>query len=567
MTSSRAHSESDVAHTAPRAVLLHVLRGTLALSALIFTCTYLGCAALRVSYPWEVEWMEGGMIVHAARVLRGLPIYAQPSLEFIAYFYTPLYAYVLAALSYVTGGLSFALGRGVSIAASLATMGMLLYAARRERGWLAGVLAVGLYAAMFRVSGAFYDLARVDSLSLALLLAAGLVAHYKPTLRGSVLAAALSVLAIFAKQTSAVVCVFIGCALLLRNLRNSRVGLAYAAVGGVLSLLGALYFEHSSQGWFSFYIWRGHQGHAFQTRGVLLSYWRDLVCLSPFVLLVPTLGASYGRFTRWLAVPLALFWMFAWGDRVQLWSARLNEHYSALWYASSRAALIATPLCLALLLGAARWLTRGQGLRAPDSFFLWLWAGGAIASALNYATQWAYSNCFMPVAVFASLYSALTLAELLQLRCADSVRGTAAAALCACAMLSQLFALSYDPRDQVPSAEDRAAVRDVLAKLDTLAAPVLMPAHPLYGYLRDGTICAHSMGFRDVSQAGGVQDVEARLASGEFRSVVIDTNGRRPGALKHHYQRVDKLEFKGRALYPMTGYKVRPEYVFVYTSK
>lgn len=508
--------------------------------------------------------MEGGMIVHAARVVRGLPIYAQPSLDFIAYFYTPLYAYVLAALSYVTGGLSFALGRGVSIAASLATMGMLFYAARRERGVLAGVLAVGLYAAMFRIAGAFYDLARVDSLSLALLLAAGLAAHYQPTLRGSVLAAVLSVLAIFTKQTSAVVCVCIGVALLLRNLRH---GLAYAAIGGVLSLLVVLYFERTSDGWFSFYIWRGHQGHGFHRRGVLLSYWRDLMCLSPFVLLVPTLGASYGRFTRWLALPLVLFWMLAFADRVQLWSARLNEHYSALWFASSRAALLVPALCLALPLGAARWLTRAQCLRAPDSFFLWLWAGGAIASALNYATQWAYSNCFMPVAVFASLYSAMVVAELLQLRLNSSVRGTAAAALCACAMLSQLLALSYDPRAQVPSAEDRAAVRDVLSKLDTLSAPLLMPAHPLYGYLRDGTICAHSMGFRDVALAGGVPGVEARIASGEFRTVVIDTNGRHPTALKHHYKRVEKFELKGRALYPFTGHKVRPESVFVYAKQ
>jgi hypothetical protein len=312
--------------------------------------------------------MEGGMIVHAARVVRGLPIYAQPSLDFIAYFYTPLYAYVLAALSYLTGGLSFALGRGVSIAASLATMGMLFYAARRERGVLAGVLSVGLYASLFRVAGAFYDVARVDSLSLALLLAAGLVAHYQPTLRASVLAAVLSVLAIFAKQTSAVVCVFIGVALLVRSLHR---GLVYAAVGGALSVLGALYFERSSGGWFSFYIWRGHQGHAFHARGLLLSHWRDLLCLCPFVLLVPTLGASYGRLTRWLALPLMLFWMLAFADRIQLWSARLNEHYTALWYASSRAALLVPALSLALLLGAARWLTRGQQLRAPDSFFLW----------------------------------------------------------------------------------------------------------------------------------------------------------------------------------------------------
>jgi hypothetical protein len=130
-------------------------------------------------------------------------------------------------------------------------------------------------------------------------------------------------------------------------------------------------------------------------------------------------------------------------------------------------------------------------------------------------------------------------------------------------VLIQFGALVYDPRAQVPSAADRAAVRDVLARLAKLPAPVLMPAHPLYGYLRDGTICAHSMGFRDVAQAGGVPGVEERIASGEFRTVVVDTGGRHPESLKRYYTRVDNFEFEGRTLYPLTGFLVRPKAAFV----
>jgi hypothetical protein len=93
-----------------------------------------------------------------------------------------------------------------------------------------------------------------------------------------------------------------------------------------------------------------------------------------------------------------------------------------------------------------------------------------------------------------------------------------------------------------------------------------MPAHPLYGYLRDGTICAHSMGFRDVAQAGGVPGVEARIASGEFPTVVIDTAGRQPAGLKRHYKRVERFAFEGLTLFPLTGYLVRPDAVFVHNA-
>ncbi|HTU63484.1 MAG TPA: hypothetical protein VMF89_33710, partial [Polyangiales bacterium] len=392
-------------------------------------------------------------IMHAARVLRGLPIYAPPSLDFIAYFYTPLYAYVLAGLSYVTGGLSFALGRGVSIAASLATMAMLFYTARRERGWFAGVLALGLYAALFRITGAFYDVARVDSLALALLLASGLVAHYDVTLRGTVIAAILSVLACFTKQTSAVISASIALSILLRNPRR---GLVFAGVLGVLGLAGAYALERSSDGWFSFYIWRGHQGHAFHRRGLLLTFWRDTLFLCPLILLVPTLGASLGRRSRWFAAAALVFWAVAFRDRVLLHDKRLSAHYLELWYASSGLAVLLPTLLLFLLLSAAAWATRRQHVRAPHAHFLWMWLGAAVASAFNYSTQWAHSNCFMPVGLFGSLYSALVLADLLSQR-----RAAGTALLATCAVLVQYAALIYDPRAQVPSAADRRAVREL----------------------------------------------------------------------------------------------------------
>jgi hypothetical protein len=563
MLSSSAAIQEDAASIS-RSVSLRLARGIVTLAAALFAGTYLVCAALRWAFPWDIEWMEGGMITHAARVLRGLPIYAKPSIDFVAYFYTPLYAYVLAGLSYLTGGLSFGLARGVSIAASLATMGMLFYTARREQGsGLAGVLAVGLFAAMFRVAGAFYDLARVDSLSLALLMAAGVTVRYARTLPAIAFAALLTVLAFFAKQTSGIVGAFVALPLLVRNWRH---GLTYVAVGGVLGVLGLYWLEWSSDGWFSYYIWRGHQGHGFSWFGLVRGFWGDLLCLCPFTLLVPTLGGSYRRYARWVMLAALLVWLMAFVDLARSIDQRVNEHYNALWYVNPHGRLLVPGLCLFLLLGAARWLSRRQSVRGADSYFLWLWLGSAVASALNYSTQWSFSNCFTPIAAFASLISGISLADLLEPRVAQSRTGMLAAVLTACAVLIQFGALVYDPRAQVPSAADRRALKDMLTKLERFPGPIFMPAHPLYSYLRDGTLHAHAMGYKDVAGAGGVAESEKRLKLGGFPTVVMDEKGKRTHALKRYYREVGRFNFEGTALKALTGSWVRPEAVLVHRN-
>ena len=39
--------------------------------------------ALRIGFPLELEWMEGGSLQQAYRVQQGLPVYGQPSPDFV----------------------------------------------------------------------------------------------------------------------------------------------------------------------------------------------------------------------------------------------------------------------------------------------------------------------------------------------------------------------------------------------------------------------------------------------------------------------------------------------------
>lgn len=126
--------------------------------------------AQRIGYPYDLEWMEGGMLLHSLRVLQGQPIYVVPSADFIPYLYPPLYSWVVAGLSLLPGvGLSLTLGRAVSLVGTLVACGALVAAARIERvTWAVALAGAGLYLSCYEDSGAFYDLVRTDGLLMAL---------------------------------------------------------------------------------------------------------------------------------------------------------------------------------------------------------------------------------------------------------------------------------------------------------------------------------------------------------------------------------------------------------------
>ena len=86
-----------------------VIAGLAALGLLLYT------AAGRYDYPYDIEWMEGGLLTHAWRVREGLPLYVEPSVDFVPFIYPPLYAWVLGTLGHVFE-LGYPLGRLLSLA-------------------------------------------------------------------------------------------------------------------------------------------------------------------------------------------------------------------------------------------------------------------------------------------------------------------------------------------------------------------------------------------------------------------------------------------------------------------
>lgn len=151
--------------------MLRALRIVLAGLAVLALGTFVVLAVLRAGHPYELEWQEGGVLAHVERLARGAPLYAAPSLDYIAFPYPPLY-YAFAAGARAVLGPGFLAPRVVSIAASLVAFFLLhRIVARRTGSAFAGLCAAGLFAACYRFAGAWLDVARVDALSIALTLA------------------------------------------------------------------------------------------------------------------------------------------------------------------------------------------------------------------------------------------------------------------------------------------------------------------------------------------------------------------------------------------------------------
>jgi hypothetical protein len=286
---------SPEAHVAPRQP-----RGTpyllpvVAVLSSLFVLLYLYVALHRIGHPFELEWMEGGVLGHVDRVRQGQAIYTAPSLSFVPYLYTPAYYWVAAGCTFLLGD-DFLSLRVVSVVASLALLWGIASLTHRD-SWdrWTPLLAVGLFAACFEISGAWLDLAREDSLCLALLVGGLAVARRLPDASGApaarraVGAAALLALACLTKQVALLPALAAVVFVALRGHRRTAV-----VLGGSLAavLVGAgTVLQLSSHGWFVRYVVLLPSRHEVARSEVAGFFTHDLLVAVPIVLGLAVLG-------------------------------------------------------------------------------------------------------------------------------------------------------------------------------------------------------------------------------------------------------------------------------------
>jgi 4-amino-4-deoxy-L-arabinose transferase-like glycosyltransferase len=163
----------------------------------------------------------------------------------------PLYAW-LGGLLFKLVGPSFLPLRLLSLAATGTTAGLIYWIARRESGlgWL-GIVCAGLFLGGYRITGFWYELARVDALFVALSLgglALGVYGAHSPwrlLLSGLVLS-----LAFLTKQTAIIFGVGLGVYLVFTAGRRAWL---FWLVLGLLTILPVIGLNVQAEGWFWYY--------------------------------------------------------------------------------------------------------------------------------------------------------------------------------------------------------------------------------------------------------------------------------------------------------------------------
>ncbi len=217
------------------------------ITSLLFIAFFLLTSLPRVFYPYDLDFIEDSMLMQSIRVANNQPVFVAPNAEFMPHVYMPLYTFIGGMLIKVMGA-SFVPLRLLSFSATLVTATLIFVIAQREtqEKWI-GFACAALFLGGYRITGFWYELARVDSLFVMLLMIGmmiGLRARSAPRLLA---AAAVLTLAFFTKQTAVV---FVG-ALALYLFFNIRWRVLWfvipfaALIGITILILNAM-----TDGWF-----------------------------------------------------------------------------------------------------------------------------------------------------------------------------------------------------------------------------------------------------------------------------------------------------------------------------
>ena len=236
-----------------------------ALAGLVAVGAYLFVALSRLTYPFALEWLEGNSLVEVHRILAGQPLYPAPTVQYVPDGYPPLYFAVSAAAARVFG-VSYLPLRLVSLVSSLACFGLLARLVQRETGSIAaGTGAAGVFAATYFATDTWFDVARVDSLFLALSIGALYAARWMRGTPGAVAAGVLLAAAALTKQTGLAEGVLVVAALLAGPRRRLAcvAALAEVTVLGLSTLMLVL----TSGGWYLFYVFKLMGEHSLNASG------------------------------------------------------------------------------------------------------------------------------------------------------------------------------------------------------------------------------------------------------------------------------------------------------------
>lgn len=457
----------------------------------------------RVGYPYDIEWMEGATLISALRVTQGLPLYGAAEPTYIPFIYPPLYAWVVAACSTVFP-FGYALARSVSIAGTLAAAAALVFGGREAGArWSTAIAGAAIFLGTWEETGTFFDLVRIDGLSIgligwALVLAAGRTPA-RAIAGGAVLAIAFA-----CKHHAAIFGFPVVLALWHRDGRAQalRFGLA-AALPALLFVIG---MQVGTGGRFLLWLVEVPSHH-----GIVASRFFPSVSVSSWSPLKYELTGAGMEVVK--AMPLA--WLVAIGIGLR---ARTDR----------------------------------AGLATSPRFVYWLGVSvvGLFVVSLMRGHVGGFTNVLIPMMWLQALWPSLA-----SRRAGEGVGGMVLSALVA----AQVWLGGSDYKREIPTEADRRQTAALVEEIRALPGPVLLPHAPYYAVLAGHEPSFALIALWDVSddsvpRAAAPVAVTRALRSKHWASGVFPPA--KPGSgVEKSYVRARALVHKGPPT--LTGWRVK----------
>lgn len=205
----------------------------------------------RISLPFVFEWGESAGVDQINRILAGSKIYTQPALDFAPLVYTPLYYYLAAGVSALIGNslLSARLVSFVAAILSVILINRLVYKETKNQliAWISGTA----YLSCFALSSGFYDLARVDSVYVLMVLITFIAIQEAKDQLGYLAGGLLLAIGFFIKQSFIIV--FFPLLIYLFLERRNQFWLTITA-GFAGTVIPVILINRFSDNWFLYYI-------------------------------------------------------------------------------------------------------------------------------------------------------------------------------------------------------------------------------------------------------------------------------------------------------------------------
>ena len=480
-------------------------------------CVYGYVAVSRMTYPFTIEWVESNTFVHVVRILEHKSIYVPPSFDFIPMIYTPGYYYLAALFAKMTGHIMFSM-RLVSILASIQVFAMLYMLCRlQQMPQGLSFVAVGLFAASYAVTGFWFDVGRVDTLFLALLLTGYVLTFVQTKHEGVVGAiAGLVIFLSFATKQSALLAIPFVLLYLWskqRYLKAFTLGLSFV---GLMALV-AVTMDVISNEWFWIYIYKIPAAHPISWKILTQDFW-VLHIFSNFPWLI-------------LLMLVAL---------VGLW---ISQDKKSLSDQIVFAVVFLLPLTM--------------------------------ISISSMSKQWGYINGLLPIAAGLSVMSVVAYQQLALAAHGDASQPQIMKGLYYAAslmILLQFGALRYDFSAQIPSTASLDAGNKLLALIAESKRPILVPTSPDLLYRVHQPPHVHGASFEDFALARQF-DPQLKQASEAYWSGLTQYIGSKAiqTAILPNVKCCDQFFNKAQGYYcadlaanmprliPMTGAKIYPD--------